>query len=153
MSQSHTRRSRPRIRLTLAAAAVITLVGAITGQAAQARPLTGTQIDLLDPPATFAAGTPFFVNHGLCGETAEERAGLLRPTSRFELAVDGQSVRTSLYLEASAKRIDNADFSLCKQFIANFREGLPAGNHQIVGCWYYLGQDLFGCETIEIKFD
>lgn len=145
------RRASGRGPLLLVATAVLALLGLLLAPAAQASRLSGPQLDLLDPPATFAANSPFFINHGLCGENAEERSGLLRPTSGFELSLDGQPVRTRLYLEASQHRIENPAFSLCKQYLAGFDEGLSAGTHRFVGCWFYLGEDL-GCEAIEVKF-
>jgi hypothetical protein len=145
-------RSRRRVAVALIATALFALVGTVVGAPAQARPVTGPQLDLLNPPLLFPEESPFFVNHGLCAETAEERIGLLKPSSRFELTVDGSPVHLKTTLELTPEQIDNPAYTACKLFSVTFRHGLAEGVHEFVGCWYYVGENL-GCEDVKVTFD
>jgi hypothetical protein len=145
-------RSRRRVAVALIATAIFALVGSVVGTPAQAHPFSGPRINLDDPPATFPEESPFFINHGLCAETAQERTGLLKRSSRFELTVDGSPVHLKTTLELTPEQIDNPAYTACKLFSVTFRHGLAEGVHEFVGCWYYLGESL-GCDDVKVTFD
>jgi hypothetical protein len=152
MKHHRSGRSRLRAAVALLATVALALLGVAVTSPAQAHPFSGPQLNLLDPPATIPARAPFFINHGLCAETADERIGVLKRSSRFELSVDGRPVELKMQLELTPEQIDNPAFTACKQFTATFRHGLRAGVHEFVGCWYYVGESL-GCEDVKVTFD
>ena len=94
------------------------------------KPTTGTRIGLFAPPATFAADTPFFVEHGFACELGDGvcLGGQISARSSFTLSVDG-------VLQASTVDVNNAGGVLTKLYLTNFPSGLPAGTHTFVGVW------------------
>ena len=129
--------------------AAITVVAAVFAFAATASathlPTTGTPIRLLNSavtPTTLLANTPFFVRHGLLC-LPEERALCMDSTTAFRLYVDGQRVHTALDFElnlACPAGVIPADECSSRLNVANFRFGLPAGQHSFRGEWWQSGQ-------------
>lgn len=116
-------------------AAALLIVAAVLVVAAPASansiPTTGTRIGLYAPPTTFPANTPFYVQHGFgcafteagCPQTLMN-GGLL-----FTLYVDG-------VLQSPSNVFVTSDGEgIAKWWLTNFPNGLPAGDHTLMGVW------------------
>jgi hypothetical protein len=132
--------ARSLVRSTALGAALALGLGAFG--AAQATTTRGDRIDLLDPPSTHAADSPFYVLQGWCAETEQERKDMLRPSSAIRLWVDGTEM--SLQHTVDMKNQCVAEYH-------NFTAGLPSGNHVLAACWYYLG-DPMSCHESTVAF-
>jgi hypothetical protein len=117
--------------------------------AANNKPTTGTRINLFQPPATFPADTPFYVEHGW-GTTPpfdppEATLGVgMRAGTYFALSVDGVAQKGSV-------DIDNQPGAWLKRNLYTFPEGLAPGSHTFVG-EFYLDGALFSTVTATITF-
>lgn len=120
-----------KLILPLVAAAALA-AAAVPAASALRMPTTGPRISLFAPPATFAADSPFHVDHGWICDTPP--SACLDPGTRFELLVDGQDVPSAHDLEYDPKATSVSEFDL-----SNFRFGLPAGTHVLEGRWYLDG--------------
>ncbi|MGH3066450.1 MAG: hypothetical protein ACRDOF_09140 [Gaiellaceae bacterium] len=138
-------KSSNRNPLVLVALAALLAFSVLVGaQVASANniPREGTRINLFPGfvgPTTYSADTPFFVGHGWgCNEHAAEAAladdGCLKPTSTFELFVDGKQVPSITDLE-----IAPGGLVVGKTQVSNFRQGLPAGTYVLEGQWWLDG--------------
>ena len=134
-----------RVFPTLLAALAAALV-AVLPATANNRPTTGARIALGNPPATFAAGAPFYVEHGFsCAlGDADCMSQQISADGSFELYVDG--VR-----QPSTVDVDARGDAISKLHLTNFASGLPAGTHTLVGVWY-LGGAVVLTRTATISF-
>jgi len=103
--------------------------------AANSVPTTGTRINLFAAPATFPAGTPFYVEHGTgCEPSAGDKiSDCLNPDTHFDLYLDG-------VLQPSSLDIENSPGTSLKLNLTNYPDGLPAGRHTFVGVWVQGGE-------------
>jgi hypothetical protein len=100
---------------------------------AGSKPTTGSRIGLYLPPTTFAANTPFHVNHGFsCALGDGACIGSQFGQGRFSLYVDG-------VLQPSTVETNTGDGVTSKSWLTNFPNGLPAGDHTLVGVWSIAG--------------
>jgi hypothetical protein len=140
----------------LAAALVVSVIALAASQPVAAKniPRTGDRIDLFAAPLSMPADEPFWVGHGWCttADDADPVRAVLDPTSRFELAVDGQAVATGTDLSFDVSFPDGVTCIGLKTNYHNFRSGLPAGSHTITGCWFLVGELQF-CEEAVIGFE
>ena len=134
-------RTFPILIAALAAALV-----AVLPATANSKPTTGTRIALGNPPATFAAGAPFYIEHGFaCGlGDADCISQQISANGSFELYVDG-------VLQPSTVDVDVRGDAISKLHLTNFVSGLPAGTHTLVGMWY-LGGAVVQTRTATINF-
>jgi hypothetical protein len=107
------------------------------------RPTTGTKISIFGPPTTFAAGTPFHIEHGLLCARPNVSA-CMNARSHFDLYLDG-------VLQPSTVDIDNLGDFLLKENLTNYPAGLPAGTHTFVGVFVLNGTEV-GTVTRTITF-
>lgn len=119
----------PILLAALAAALV-----AVLPATANSKPTTGARIALGNPPATFAAGSPFYIEHGFACDLgdAECISTQISGNASFELSVDG-------VLQPSTVDVDIRDGAITKLYLTNYPSGLPAGEHTFVGLWYQNG--------------
>ena len=134
-----------RVFPPLLAALAAALVGVLPATANN-KPTTGSRIALGNPPATFMAGAPFYVEHGFaCGfgdpECMSQEIGA---NGSFELYVDG-------VLQPSTVDVDVRGDAITKLHLTNFASGLRAGSHTFVGLWY-LGRAVVQTRTATISF-
>jgi hypothetical protein len=107
------------------------------------KPTAGTRISIFGPPTTFAANTPFHIEHGLlCARP--DVSDCTNADSHFDLYLDG-------VLQPSTVDIDNLGDSLLKENLTNYPTGLPAGSHTFVGVFVSNGT-VFGTVTRTITF-
>lgn len=144
-------RRRSLMRLTL----LLSLVGAMLVVAAPAPASnitpTGTPI-FFNGPTTFAANTPFYVEHGFVCNPGPATPGDCQyfGTGNFSLYVDG-------VLQPSTKIVTYVPDQygvhgvLYEEWLTNFPNGLPAGVHTLVGIWT-LNHALFQTKSITITF-
>jgi hypothetical protein len=134
----------------LAAFSVVAVGYAAPSSAARAaaaqynnKPTTGTRISIFGGPATFAANTPFHIEHGLlCARP--DVSDCTNAQSHFDLYLDG-------VLQPSTVDIDNLGDFLLKENLTNYPTGLPAGSHTFVGVFISNGT-VFGTVTRTITF-
>jgi hypothetical protein len=123
------------VLLALAALAAFTVVAAGYATPSSAartataqynhKPTAGTKISIFGAPTTFAANTPFHIEHGfLCARP--DVSDCTNADSHFDLYLDG-------VLQPSTVDIDNLGDSLLKENLTNYATGLPAGSHTFVG--------------------
>lgn len=98
--------------------------------AANSTPTTGTRINLFDPPTTFPANTPFYIEHGSACEAAagDTAADCMNAATHFDLYLDGT-------LQPSKVDIENSPEGWIKLNLTNYPDGLTAGRHTFVGVW------------------
>ena len=98
--------------------------------AANNEPTTGTRIGLYQPPATFAANSPFYIEHGFACGLGDSSciAQQISANATFDLYLDGA-------LQPSTVDVDRFGGGLEKQHLTNYASGLPAGTHTFVGVW------------------
>jgi hypothetical protein len=147
------RRTLLAVALALAALAAFSVVAAgyaTPSSAARAaaaqynnKLTTGTKISIFGGPTTFAADTPFHIEHGLmCARPGV--SACTNAASHFDLYLDG-------VLQPSTVDIDNLGDSLLKSNLTNYPTGLPAGSHTFVGVFVFDGT-VFGTFTRTIAF-
>ena len=141
------------LRFALVLSSMLLLV-AVAPVTANGQPRTGDQINLFDPPVSAPANEPFWVGHGWCSTTDDQDPlkSILNPSSRVELAVDGQPVATGTDLSFNVSFPDGVTCIVHKINYRNFRNGLPAGSHTLTGCWYLLGELQF-CQEATVVFE
>jgi hypothetical protein len=88
----------------------------------------------------YPADTPFWVGYGFAAEPGSE-ANIDGPTTRFELAVDGEPV--SMLTDVQTE----AEVPIRKTNIAEFPGGLPVGWHDFTGRWYDGGRLILSSRT------
>lgn len=134
-----------RIFPPLLAALAAALVSVLPATA-NSKPVTGTRIALGNPPATFAAEAPFYVEHGFACALGDADciSQEISANGSFELYVDGA-------LQQSTVDVDVRGDSISKLHLTNFASGLPAGTHTLVGVWY-LGRAVVQTRTATISF-
>ncbi len=116
---------------------LLALVGAMLVVAAPAtadsKTPTGTRIGLYVPPTTFPANTPFYVQHGFgCPTGTNSVGGCQFGTGTFSLYVDG-------VLQPSTIVVTEGGGGVAKWWLTNFPNGLPTGDHTLVGVWTVSG--------------
>jgi hypothetical protein len=134
-------------RFLMLAACFAALLVAASPVAANSRPTTGERLGLLAPPAVFAAGTPFYIEHGSgCDTTLGDKApDCMNAGTHFDLYLDG--VR-----QGSVVDIDNSPTSYVKRNLTNYPAGLAPGTHTFCGYWFQNGsQYLTACATISFQ--
>jgi hypothetical protein len=147
------RRTLLAVALALAALAAFSVVAAgyatpnsaARSAAAQYnnKPTTGTRISIFGGPATFAADTPFHVEHGI--SCARPDVGdCINAQTHFDLYVDGA-------LQPSTVDIDNLGDSLLKSNLTNYPMGLPAGTYTFTGV-FVLNGTVVGSFTRTVTF-
>jgi len=112
---------------------------------------TGTPI-FFNGPTTFAANTPFYVEHGfVCNPGAAFQADCqYLGTGTFSLYVDG-------VLQPSTKVVTFVPDQygvfgvLDEEWLTNFPNGLPAGTYTLLGVWT-LNHAPFATKSITITF-
>jgi hypothetical protein len=116
-----------RLALLLAGCVVGAMLLALPA-GANNKPTTGTRINLFAPPATFAANTPFYIEHGNgCDTTIGDKVSTcMSAKTHFDLYVDG-------ILQRSTVDIDNSPTFYVKRNLTNYATGLPSGTHAFVG--------------------
>ena len=130
-------------RIIILVALSASLVVPLSAQA-NSIPAAGPRIALFAPPATFPADAAFHVEQGFTCETG--KLACLSGLTHFDLYVDGRKVHSVTDLTFGA------DGTLLSKFdLTNFRNGLPAGTHALLGEWYYLG-DLVQTQEVTIDF-
>ena len=119
-----------RRRILFLVICIAALVVAASPVAANSTPTTGTRISLFDAPATFPAGTPFYIEHGsACDPAVGDTAGdCMNADTHFDLYLDGS-------LQPSKVDIENSPAGRVKLNLTNYPAGLPAGRHTFVGVW------------------
>jgi hypothetical protein len=119
----------PILLAALAAALV-----AVLPAGANSKPTTGTRIGLVNPPAMFAANTPFYVEHGFTCDVGDGECSTsqISANASFELYLDD-------VLQPSTVDVDVRDAVIGKLYLTNFASGLAAGTHTFVGVWYLDG--------------
>jgi hypothetical protein len=117
-------------------APLLAVVGAMLVVAAPAsassKPTTGTRIGLFAPPTTFPANTPFYVKHGFACDFSEADCPQAMAGGLFTLYVDGVP-------QPSTLEVDAGSGGVTKWWITNVTNGLPAGDHTLVGVWTVKG--------------
>jgi hypothetical protein len=114
------------------------------------KPTTGTQIGLLfQPPATFPANTPFYIEHGFSTtppfSPPDGTIGSgMDAGTHFDLSVDGVA-------QTGTVDIDNQPGVWLKRNLYNFPDGLPAGSHTFVGVFFFDGA-FVATVTVTITF-
>ena len=107
------------------------------------KPTAGTRISIFGPPTTFAAGTPFHIEHGLlCARP--DVGDCMNASSHFDLYLDG-------VLQPSTVDIDNLGSSMLKENLTNYPTGLAAGTYTFTGVFVSNGTVL-GSFTRTIAF-
>lgn len=124
-------------RFLIAVIALAALLVAASPVAA-AGTTTGTRISLFAPPATFAADTPFYIEHGsVCELSAGDQASeCMNADTHFDLYLDGA-------LQPSALVIENSPATWVKLNLTNYPAGLARGRHTFVGVWVQGGSPYF----------
>lgn len=91
---------------------------------------TGSRISLFEAPATFPAGAPFYVQHGMvCDPAAGDSASdCMSADTHFDLYLDGA-------LQPSTLVIENSPGGWVKLNLTNYPAGLASGRHTFVGVW------------------
>src|SRR5215210_866987 len=152
MSQPTNQFSRRRTLLVavLAALAAFSVVAAgfaapssAARSAGNNKPTAGTKISIFGGPATFAADTPFHIEHGLVCALPDV-SDCTNADTHFDLYLDG-------VLQPSTVDIDNLGDSLLKENLTNYPAGLPAGSYTFVGV-FVLNGTVFGTVTRTITF-
>jgi hypothetical protein len=137
------------MRLTLLLSLVSAmLVVAAPASAADITP-TGTRINLIFPPqpATFAANTPFYVEHGfLCNVPAAPG-----PAGACQLGLYNFSLYVDGVLQPSTRTVSYQDGVISELWLMNFPNGLPKGDHTLLGIWTFRG-GLLLTESVPITF-
>jgi hypothetical protein len=115
-------------------AALASALVAVLPATANSKPTTGTRIALGNPPATFAAGAPFYVEHGFaCAlSDADCISEQISANGDFDLYVDGVQ-------QPSTVDVDVRDGAISKLHLTNVPAGLSAGMHTFVGVWHLNG--------------
>ena len=107
------------------------VVAAASPVAANSKPTTGSRIDLFNPPLTFTANAPFYIEHGFTCDTTIEKgkaSACMRASTYFELYLDD-------VLQGSTVDIDNAPPLHVKQNLTNYPGGLAPGTYSFLGIW------------------
>ena len=130
--------------LAMCAAAVIAMGAPAT---AYGKPAAGDRISLFSPPTSFAANSPFYIEHGFACELGD-RDCLVEQFAKgdFDLYLDGT-------LQASTPDVGVTDGILRKLHLTNYPSGLPAGTYTFVGIWTIDRGTLLLTMTATITFD
>jgi hypothetical protein len=98
------------------------------------KPASGTRIALGAPPATFAADSPFHIEHGFSCDLGDGSCNAqgLSAQSEFRLYLDGA-------IQPSTVDIDVDDDVVSRLQLTDYATGLAAGTHTFVGVWYLRG--------------
>jgi hypothetical protein len=114
--------------LLAALAAALVAVLSATGHG---KPKTGTRIALDNPPTTFAAGAPFYMEQSFACDLGGAKcvAQEISSNGNFDLYVDGVQ-------QPSRVDVEVRDDVITMLHLANFASGLPAGTHRFVEVWY-----------------
>lgn len=117
-------------RLLVLVGCIAAVLVAAFPAAANNEPTTGTRIGLFQPPVTFPANSPFYIEHGFACELTDASciAEQISAKATFKLYVDGA-------LQPSTVDVDRFDGGLEKQHLTNYPSGLPAGTYTFVGVW------------------
>ena len=138
-----------RRRFLLVMVCLAALLAVASPVAANNKPTTGDRINLLAPPTTltFAAGTPFYIEHGFgCDTTIGDNASTcMHASTHFDLYLDGVAQRSTV-------DIDNVPTFYLKRNLTNYPAGLPAGIHTFVGVWIQNGS-FYSTATVTITFN
>lgn len=119
--------SRRFLLLAICIGVALTLAAPV---AANSVPTTGTRISLFNAPATFPAGTAFYVEHGSGCEAAvgDSASDCMSSDTYFDLYLDGA-------LQPSTVDIENSPGGWVKFNLTNYPAGLATGRHTFVGVW------------------
>jgi hypothetical protein len=139
---------------------IVTLLAVTLPVTANSKPTTGAQISLFSPPTTFAANTPFYIEHGwfVCvGPDAMDTycggepgyVGLAQGKGDFHLYVDGVLQPSTVNVETDVPLPGWVGIS--KFQLTNYPSGLPAGTYSFHGVWTLDGAPR-GDETAVITF-
>ena len=134
-------------RFLILAACFAALLVAASPVAANSVPRTGERISLFSPPATFTAGTPFFINHGsACSTTDGDKASdCMNAGTHFDLYLDG--VRQRSFVD-----VENSPTFKTKLNLTNYPAGLAPGTHTFCGNWFQNGSQYADlCATISFQ--
>ena len=103
-------------------------------------------------PTTFPANTPFYVEHGfVCNPGPvfpQDCQGF--GTGNFSLYVDGV-LQPSTKIETYVPDQYGVHGVLSEEWLTNFPNGLPAGDHTLLGVWVLNGA-LFQTKSITVTF-
>lgn len=119
-----------RRRFLLSAICIAAALAIAAPVAANNIPTTGTRISLFAAPATFPAGTAFYVEHGSACEAAEgdSASDCMQADTYFALYLDGT-------LQPSTVDVESSPGGWVKFNLTNYPAGLAAGRHTFVGVW------------------
>ncbi len=128
--------------LILVIVGVVGVVPALSGATIPPPRTTGEKLNLAtlcgseEFEITFPADTPFYIAHGFRwlpgAEYAETRAGVMRPTTHFELFVDGVRAPSVPFIY-----YDGSTGLGTKANLTNYPNGFPSGGpHSFDGLWY-----------------
>jgi hypothetical protein len=134
-------------RFLILAACFAALLVAASPVTANEVPTTGQRINLLAPPATFAAGTPFYIEHGNgCDTTNGDKVSdCMNASTHFDLYLDGVRQR-------SIVDVENSPTLKVKFNLTNYPAGLAPGTHTFCGYWFSNGsQYVDTCATINFQ--
>jgi hypothetical protein len=125
-----------RRRFLFLVISIAALLVAASPVAANSKPTTGTPISLFAAPATYPAGTPFYIEHGgACDTSVGDRVSdCMNASSHFDLYLDG-------VLQSSTVDIENSPTLAVKLNLTNYPAGLPVGSHTFVGVWILNGSE------------
>jgi hypothetical protein len=114
-------------------------------------PTTGTQINLVfQPPATFPANTPFYIEHGIAvfppfSPPDGTIGSNMDAGTHFDLYLDGVA-------QSGKVDIDNQPGIWLKRNLYNFPSGLPVGSHTFVGVFFQDGTMFGNPVTVTVTF-
>lgn len=113
--------------VTICVAVALSLAAPV---AANNVPTTGTRISLFASPATFPAGTAFYVEHGTgCEPSVDSASDCMSSGTYFDLYLDGT-------LQPSTVDVENSPGGWVKFNLTNYPSGLAVGRHTFVGVWF-----------------
>lgn len=124
------------------------LLATATTAAANQKPTTGTRIHLLvDPPTTFAAGAPFYVEAGFRCRLGDAACLSVQISARSYFVLEINGVR-----QPSTVDVDRwDDGTISKLELSNFADGLAAGTYTFTGTWFRDGSAWY-TRSVTIEF-
>jgi hypothetical protein len=126
-----------KVAVVSAVAAILALAAAVPASA-NSVPTTGPQISLFNPPATYPANTPFYVEQGAGCFLNSNAADCANASSFFVLSVDGVQQPSQKDVDIDSTLLPGVNL-LRIRYLTNFPQGLPAGTHTLTGVDYVNG--------------
>ena len=138
-----------RRRILIVVGCIVALLAVTLPATASNQPRTGEQISLLPyspPPSTFAADTPFYIEHGwgvcigpgamdVCSGGEPSYVGLNQGKSDFQLYLDGVLQPSTLEVRNDVPFGSWEGPTLSRFHLTNHPSGLPADTYTFRGVW------------------